>query len=243
MDERSYMKKETKSLNCENCLSKDKGIFCSLEHEGLEEVSKHKVTNTYKRGQTLFHEGNPAFGLYCVNKGKVKVTRMGSDGKESIVRLASEGDIIGHRSLFSCESYQASATALEDCTICFLDKKFILQAIEDEPSVALNIITQLSQEMGSAEARSAAMFQKNVRERLAELLLTFKISYGIKEGKRTRLDIKLTREEIASMIGTANETVIRFISEFKDEGILEQEGKVIYIIDDAKLMEFANINY
>lgn len=235
--------KTEKFVNCENCKSKDKGIFCELEKLPLSKVSESKVMNTYKKGHTLFFQGNPPFGLYCVNDGKIKISKIGPDGKESILRIASNGDVLGHRSLFSQENNNATATVIEDATICFIDKKFIYQAVHDEPSIALNLIQKLSQEMGSAESKSASLTQKNVRERLAELFLMLKKTYGVSEGKRTRLEIKLTREEMASMVGTANETVIRFITEFKDEGIIEQEGKVIFISDEEKLIQFANLNY
>jgi CRP-like cAMP-binding protein len=209
----------------------------------LAQVSDRKVMNVYKKGHTIFFQGNPPFGLYCIKSGKIKISKVGNDGKESIIRIAAEGDVLGHRSLFSEENYTATATVMEDATICFIDKKFIYKAIHDEPSVALNLIQKLSREMGSAEAKSASMSQKNVRERLAELFLMLRKSYGVVEEKRIKLDIKLTREEIASMVGTANETVIRFISEFKDEGLIEQEGKTIYILDESRLVEFANLNY
>lgn len=235
--------KSFRPVGCENCKCKDKGIFCDLEGNSLAKVSQHKVMNHYKRGQTIFFQGNPPFGLYCVNNGKIKVSKMGQDGKESIIRVVGPGDVLGHRSLFSNEIYTATATVLEDSDICFLDKKFIFQALEEEPSIALNLIKKLSRDMGSAESRAATLSQKNVRERLAELLLTLMKSYGIQENDRTRLDIKLTREEMASMVGTANETLIRFISEFKDEGLIEQEGKVIFIKDQEKLVEYANLNY
>lgn len=237
------MAAESKHFNCEKCLSRNKGIFCQLEHEELSEVNNHKVVNLYKKGQVIFHQGNPPFGLYCISTGKIKVTKVGNDGKESIVRLATGGDVLGHRSLFSNENYSASATALEDTTICFLDKKFIIKAIQDQPSIALNIIHKMSREMGMAEAKGAAMFQKNVRERLAELLLSLGKSYGVKASQGTKVDIKLTREEIASMIGTASETVIRTISEFKEEGIIKQEGKIIYLIDEEALLDIANISF
>lgn len=232
-----------KNINCDHCQSKDKGIFCQLEHAALSDVNHNKVMNNYKRGQTIFFQGNPPFGLYCINSGKIKVSKLGNDGKESIIRIAGPGDVLGHRSLFSEENYTATATVLEDAAICFLDKKFIYKAVEKEPTIALNLIQKLSKEMGSAEARSAALSQKNVRERLAELLLMLKKTYGVKEENRWRLDIKLTREEMASMVGTANETVIRFISEFKEEGLIEQEGKIIYVIDEDRLLEFANLNF
>ena len=235
--------KPKNNIDCEHCEVRGKGIFCEIERLALTQVSDRKVTNVYKKGHTIFFQGNPPFGLYCVNSGKIKVSKIGNDGKESIIRIATGGDVLGHRSLFSDESYTATATVIEDATICFIDKKFIYKCIQDEPSVALNLIQKLSREMGSAEAKAASMSQKNVRERLAELFLILLKTYGVQEKNRTKLDIKLTREEIASMVGTANETVIRFISEFKDEGLIEQDGKTIYILEEKKLIEYANLNY
>ena len=110
--------------------------------------------------------------------------------------------------------------------------------------MALNLIQKLSRDMGAAESRNASMSQKSARERLAELFLTFRKSYGVEEKDgRIRLDIKLSRDEIASIVGTAHETIIRLVSEFKEEGLLEQDGKVIYIINEEKLCEFANLDY
>lgn len=233
----------SKHLRCEDCESREKGIFCDLDRLPLNEVSQHKVSNTYKKGQVVFHQGNPPYGLYCVSQGKIKISKHGPDGKESIVRIADPGDILGHRSLFSNENYTATATAMEETIVCFMDKKFILEAIQQQPSLSLNIIQKLSKEMGSAEQKNASLYQKSVRERLAELLLSLKASYGVPEKNRVRLNITLTREEFASMIGTASETVIRFISEFKESGIIEQEGKTIFILDEARLLELANLSY
>lgn len=230
-------------LDCEKCISRGKGIFCDLETLALSKISDTKVTNTYKKGHTIFFQGNPPVGLYCVNNGKIKVTKTGPDGQETIIRIASGGDVLGHRSLFSNENYSATATVIEEATVCFIDKRFIYNAIHDEPTVALHLIQQLSKEVGQAETRNASMSQKSVRERVAELFLMLKKTYGINEGHRTKLDIKLTREEVASMVGTANETVSRIVSEFKDEKLIEQDGKTIYILNEAKLLELANLNY
>lgn len=232
-----------KHFGCDKCLSKNKGIFCELEEQALADVSHNKVMNTYKKGHDIFLQGNPSFGLYCINSGKIKITKTGLDGKESIVRIASAGDVLGHRSLFSKENYSATATTIEETTICFIDKKYIYNSIKKEPSIALNLIQQLSREMGSAETKAASLSQKSVKERLCELLLTLKTTYGIQEENRTRLDIKLTREEMASMIGTSVETVIRFMTELKDEGKIAQEGKVIYLTDEEGLLESANLNF
>ncbi|MEE2670908.1 MAG: Crp/Fnr family transcriptional regulator [Bdellovibrionota bacterium] len=237
------MSKASNKLECENCPSKGQGIFCQLEGMALHDVSDHKVVNSYKKGQTLFVQGNPPYGMYCVSTGNIKVTQVGEDGKESIVRIASAGDVLGHRSIFTDQFYNATATAVEDCTVCFLDKKYILKLVEQSPSVACNLIAKLGRDLGAAEKRISSFYQKNVRERLAELLLLLKESHGVEEDGKIRLNIKLTREEMASIIGTASETLIRFMSELKQEGFIEQKGKVIYILDEPGLLDFANITY
>lgn len=235
--------KKAAVTSCAECPSKDEGIFCQVQFNEIEEISLHKITNVYKKGQTLFVQGNHPYGLYCISSGNIKLTKTGNDGKETILRIVHSGDILGHRSLFTDDNYSATATALEDTVVCFIDKKFIMSIMEKNPTIALNIINKLSRDMGQAERKLTSLHQKNVRERLGELILTLKASHGVKENGRWRIDLKLTREEMATMIGTANETLIRFMTEFKDAGIIEQEGKVLYIKDEEELMSWANVNY
>jgi CRP-like cAMP-binding protein len=237
-------KSSQKNSDCEHCPSLGKGIFCDLERSALTDVSKQKIANKFKKGQTLFVQGNPPFGLYCISKGNIKVTKSDNQGKETIVRIATAGDVLGHRSIFTDQHYNATATALEDTEVCFIDKKFILNFVRTEPSVAMNLIARVGRDMGAAEDRLASFHQKNVRERLAEFLLLLKESHGVlQEDGKTLLNIKLTREEMASIIGTATETLIRFMSELKDEGLIEQDGKNIFILNDKELVDFANLNY
>jgi CRP-like cAMP-binding protein len=220
------------------------GIFSECTTDVLDNLSISKITNKYKKGQTLFIQGNHPFGLYCIQSGNIKVTKTGNDGKESIVRIVTGGDVLGQRSLFTDDNYSATATAVEESIVCFFDKKSILKSIEKNPEIALKLIHKLSRDMGNAENKMASFHQKNVRERLAELLLSLKASHGVKgDDGKWQINLKLTREEMATMIGTANETLIRFISEFKDLGLIEQQGKIIHIIDEEELMNFANVDY
>ena len=239
---RKFMKKPS-NTSCDNCPSKQDGIFCNLDFAEILDISHFKTTNKYKKGQTLFVQGTHPYGLYCISTGNIKLTKLGPDGKESIVRIVHAGDILGHRSLFTDEDFGKTATAMEDTEVCFIDKKYILNLIKKNPSVALNIINKLSRDMGHAENQLSSLHQKNVRARLAELLLSLKATHGEKDGSRWRINLKLTREEMATMIGTANETLIRFMTEFKEAGIIEQEGKVIYIKNEDELFEWANIHY
>lgn len=235
--------KEHSKIECDKCQSVIKGIFCHLESDKLEKVSEHKITNLYRKGQKLFSEGNHPNGIFCISSGNIKLTQQGNDGKETLVRVATKGDILGHRSLFSDNDYHATATAMEDTRACFIDKTFIMNIIREEPTVALNVIEKLSRDMGAAEHRLTSMHTKNVRERLAELLLLLRESHGVEENdkKRIRINIKLTREEMATMIGTAPETLIRFMTEFKDAGLIEQEGKTIFILNSPLLNEWTGI--
>ncbi len=226
---------------CEQCSSKAKGIFCNLTSPELQDLSSHKVENTYKKGQNLFIEGNPTYGLYCVSHGNIKISRMGENGKESIVRIATDGDVIGHRSIFSESNYSATATAMEDTHVCFIDKKYIMDMVRDKPSVANRLIEKLSKDLGASERKVASFSSKNVREKLAELLLLLNESHGIDEEGLRKINLKLTREEMASLIGTATETLIRILSEFKEDDVIEQKGKTLFLKNTDELMAIANI--
>lgn len=228
---------------CSSCPSLKKGIFCDVNEDGLSSLGHHKVVNAYKKGQTLFAQGNPPFGMYCVSEGNIKITQTGSDGKDSIVRIATSGDVMGHRSLFTEQFYKATATALDEAKVCFIDKKHILKMVQENPSVATNLLGKLGRDLGAAEQRIASFYQKNVRERLAEFLLLLKESHGVETEEGLLLDIKLTREEMASIIGTASETLIRFMSELKNEGLVKQSGKKIVVLDEEKLLAFSGADY
>ncbi len=238
------MGKQRQSIkSCDECSSKAKGIFCELPETEITDISQHKVVNHYKKGQTLFLQGNPCYGLFCVSQGKVKIVKVGPDGKESLLTIASNGDVIGHRDLLANDQYYtATATVLEDSTLCFIDKKYILSLLEEQPTVVAELLKKVTRDLNASEEKVFSMYQKNVRERLAELLLFLQKNFGVQdESGHTKLDVKLTRDEMASMIGTANETLIRFMTEFRDEGIIDQEGKVIIIQNTQALREQANL--
>ncbi|MCB9091936.1 MAG: Crp/Fnr family transcriptional regulator [Halobacteriovoraceae bacterium] len=229
---------------CKDCPSRGKGIFCDLEAAELDEISQFKVVNQFKRGQSIFVEGNPTFGLYCISEGNIKLSKTSEDGKDAIVRIATKGDVLGHRSIFTNTPYNATATALDDSVICFLDKKYILKKIQESPSVAQNIINKLSRDLGASEQRLADMSQKSVKQRLIELLLLLHQSHGIPQDNGSVLiDIKLTREEMASIIGTATETLIRTLSDLKNLDLITLDGKKIIIPDEKKLLEEVTLEY
>lgn len=226
------------NLPCEDCNSKIHSVFHSVNRISLQELFKHKICTIYKKGQYIFNEKGFPQGLFCITKGKVKLCVTGSDGKEQILRLANSGDIIGYTAMLAKERYHCSAVALEDSSICIIEKNFFLEFVQNHPELLLEFIKKMTGDLNVADEKIVSLSQKNVRERMAEALLFFKTTYGINEKDQT-LNIVLTREEIASYVGTSMESAIRLLSEFNQEGIIKLTGKKIKILNISELIKKA----
>ena len=188
----------------------------------------------------IFYEGNHPQGLYCIYSGKVKIHKLGHDGKEQILRLAKKGNVIGYRAILSNDNYHASATALEDSTICFFSKSTFQNKIINNPLLNEQIIKLLSTDLKTAEQKALNLVQKHVRERIAETLLVLRDFLGLESDNAT-LAISLTRESIGNIAGTTTETTIRVLSEFQRNHVIQLEGKKIKILDSKELVKLANL--
>jgi CRP/FNR family transcriptional regulator, polysaccharide utilization system transcription regulator len=224
--------------DCETCSCKRDSIFTHCALEELHSISSNKSCTIYKRGQAIFQEGNKPFGVYCLNEGKVKITKLGSEGKEQIVRLGKPGDTLGYRALLSDTRYSASAIALEDTKVCFIASEDFNQLIAKNYLVAKDMMRMLSNALADAEVSIAQLATKPVRERLAEALLLLKKVYGKQDEE---FSIALSREDLASLVGTAKETAIRFLSELKDEGVVSTQGSIITILKPDALVRISQM--
>lgn len=228
-------------VDCQNCKKRFTSVFCRVENDTMESINDEKVCTPYKKGQIIFHEGSRPLGIYCVNRGKIKLVKLGEDGKEQILRLIKPGDLMGYRALLSGDRYSASAIVMEDSGICFIPKELFMGVLQKDGVLSMEIMKLLSDDLRKAETSITHLAQKPVRERLAEALLFIKETYGFEEDGKT-IALKITREELANIVGTATETTIRLLSDLKNEGILQLEGKKIAIMNLAKLVKIANID-
>lgn len=226
--------------DCFHCNVRLSSVFKVLDEEQTRGLCDHKSCATYKKGQYLFTENGLPAGLFCINSGKIKLTTTGYDGKEQILRLIKEGDIVGYRALLSGERYNCSAVALEDASICVIDKKYFFETIESSPKLMFEIVKKMSSDLKTAEDHIVSLSQKNVRERMAEALLFLKATYGFDTDNQT-INVSLSREEIADYVGTSTESCIRLLSEFNADKLICLKGKKIAIIDLQKLIHTANI--
>jgi CRP-like cAMP-binding protein len=228
--------------NCVSCNSRLNSVFSVIDSENILELSNHKSCTTYKKGQVVFSENGLPMGLFCVNSGKIKLSTSGPDGKEQILRLVKGGDILGYRALISNDRYHCNAIAIEDCSICIIEKQYFLNLAINNSKLSIALFKKLSDDLKKAEEHIVSLSQKNVRERMAEALLFFKATYGYEQDGMT-LSVQLSREEIADFVGTSTESAIRLLSEFNSDKIIELSGKKIKIINSDKLTKTANLLY
>lgn len=227
-------------LQCQFCQSRGDSHFSELPTDDLEVLSSHKSCVTYKKGQTLFYEGTRPMGIFCINHGKVKVYKMGSNGKEQILFIAQPGDFLGYRSLLSEEFYGATGTVLEQAAICFIPKSDFLSILSKNPAFFQKLMKAVCHELGVMEEKLAQLAQKSVRERLAATIIMLKETYGMEGEGSDVIDIALSREDLANIVGTATETVIRLLSEFKSDGMIGLKGKKIQVLDAQRLIHEAD---
>jgi CRP-like cAMP-binding protein len=221
------------------------GVYGSRSAFLFHELLRRDMPNgegrkTYKKGEHIFEEGNHANGLFCVIQGKVKIVRLGDGGKEQIVRLAGKLDVIGYRALLAGQQYHASAVALEDVAVGFVPKKIFFDILNNNPEIAMQMMRLLSQDLDQSEIKRVDIATKSVKERVAELLLLLKETYGV-IGDNATIDVKLSREDLAAMVGAAKEVVIRALAQLKDENLIETKGRQITLVNIPGLIKTAGL--
>ena len=234
------MKQQHFNQTIEECDLSLSPLFKHLTTEEVEKVLLEKTQSSYKKGTYIYHEGNRITGCYLVMTGILKIFKTGIDGKEQIIRFAKPFDIIGFRSVISGELACTTAKTLEDCTLCYIPQESLFYLVKTNGNFSLELLQLSCRELGEANEYITDIAQKTVRERLAEILIHLKENFGL--DKDNVLQISLTREELANIVGTATESVIRLLSEFKSDNVLEINGRKIKILNYKALIKIANFN-
>jgi CRP-like cAMP-binding protein len=232
--------KNLQTLSCDDgCLARSDSIFKHLSKEELDLVTFEKTVEQFKRGSVIYRESSRINGCYCIQKGIVKVFKTGIDGKEQIIRFAQAGDIIGFRSVLSSELACTTAEVLDDAYTCYIPSETLVHLVKNNGNFSMELMQITCKELGEANAYITDIAQKTVRERLAEILIHLKKDFGLDDNKV--LQISLTREELANIVGTATESVIRLLSEFKQDQLIELNGRKIKILDEPGLIRIGNL--
>lgn len=203
-------------------------------------IDFHKETFFYKKDELIFQAGDEAEGLFIIEKGKVKVTYRQFDGSDRLIRLAKDGDILGHRGFGGSWKYTISAFALEHTELSFIPLDIFNTIAKSNPSFSYNMMLFFAEELRKSEAK---IKKYPVVFLVARALFDNYKAFGLEKKSLTKLDYTLSRRDIASKAGTTYETVVRTLAEFKKEGIIKTEGKSIHILEIEKLRELARPQY
>ncbi len=214
-------------------------VFAHLTKDEMDILNYETVCQFHKAGSIIYLERSKMSGIYYVNKGIVKMYKTGINGKEKIIRFAQRGEIFGFRSVLSNEVADTTAKVLEDAVVCFINAKVFTKLIKANNNFSIEVLKVSLKELGEANKFILDIAQKTVRERLAEILLILKDTFNLDENKC--LKVSLSREELANLVGTATESVIRLLSEFKSDQYIELNGRKIKILKTEALKKLAKI--
>ena len=227
---------------CQNCPNSKGALMGCCQSEELDFISTNKISQSYQKGQVIFREGSPALGLHCVNQGKIKLVKTSGEGKEQITRLVKAGDMLGFQSVVAETKYTTSAVALDDCVVCFIPRADFFRVWQSNTQFSTALMQMMAKALGTAEVQMLHLAYKPVRERLAEALLLLAHTFG-EAGPGATFSMTVSREDLASLVGTAKETAIRLLAEFKDTGIITTKGSQFTILDMNALSRIAALYY
>jgi len=211
------------------------------QNQGLDELKKiiadRKVKQVRKK-QIIYYESDNITGIYLILSGRVKAVKLSEDGRELVTGMYGPEEYLGIQAMLSGDHYNETTEAVDDTTICLLPKDTVKQLLDNYTDIGQKFIKVLSSNLIEKEEQLLQLAYHSVRKRMAEILL--RLSKQQKTSESLESQIRISREDLASMAGMATETVSRTLSDFKDEGIIEKKGSVIDIIDFSKLQKMKN---
>ena len=219
---------------------KSNSVIIDLPPNELAILTANMITQAYNKGEIVFREGAYATGIFLICDGKAKKYKVDKEGKEQIIYVANSGEIMGYHALLAEERYPDSAAVLEDSEIAFIPKEDFFEVLEKSKILSQRLLKTLSHEF-FVLANSVALFaQRNVKERFAMQLVLMREKYKENFTPGMDVEINMSREDLASLVGTARENILRILKDFKAEGILETRERKIIIKDLNKLLVVAN---
>ena len=206
--------------------------------EDLKKLSDNREIHKFKKHESIYKEGSFPKGIYFLNSGKVKIFKTHEMGKEFITDLYKEGDFFGYLALMDESKYSETAEALDECEVCFIPKEDFYSLLFQNSQVSRKFIKMLSDNLAEKEEQLVKLAYNSVRKRVADALVALYNRY--KKDNNENFSINISREDLANLSGTATETTIRTLSDFKEEKLIEIKGGLISLINFEKLSQLRN---
>lgn len=220
---------------------KSDSVLVNLPETDKAILLAHQTEQYYDKGEIIFRENSYPSGIFYIVNGKVKKFKIDKNRKEHIIYVANTGELIGYHAILSGDRFPDSAAALEKSIVAFIPKEDFLHALSTSALLGTRLLKTLSHEFAVLANSLSIIAQKSVRERLALQLVVLREKYKDHFIEGNTVSINLSREDLANLVGTARENVVRILSEFKEEGWLITKGRTIVILDVDELIKVANM--
>lgn len=211
-------------------------LFKGLPAEQLKQLTSISVNFVFRKGDTIFSEGDDASGFYVLKTGRIKIFKLSFEGKEQILHIIFPGEPFGEVPVFSGETFPAHAEALEESGVIFFSKKAFIELIKKDPSIAMNMLAILSRRLKQFISLVENLSLKEVPQRLASYFLS--VSNGNENVNSFELDV--SKGQLANILGTIPETLSRILSKLVNQGLIRVQGRTIKSIDNKGLEDIAN---
>jgi CRP-like cAMP-binding protein len=219
---------------------KSESILKDLPVDDFELLTAHKTEQVYSKGEIIFREGSYPSGIFYIIEGKVKKYKIDKEGGEQIIYVANQGEMLGYHAVLSEDRYPDSASTLEKSKIAFIPKEDFLNTLQQSAVLNKRLLKTLSHEFAVLANSISVIGQKSVRERMALQLIVLREKYKVNFQPGSSVEINISRDDLAGIVGTARESVVRILTEFKEAGILATKGRKIIVHDVTKLITIAN---
>ena len=226
------------SGNCFTCQTRGRTEWCVLTDEELELLDQGKSCRQYLPGEVVFHEGDPCKGVHCIESGLVGVRKMDAGGNEVLLRINHPGDTLGYRSFLAEDNHNNSAEALEPSVFCFIEGSTVQSLLQLNPSLGLRFLSHAARDLDEAEEKVLQSSTLPVRARFAHLLLVLKDRYGlVGDNGEFELDLPLSRQDMAAMIGIRPESMSRTIRSLEEDNIAKFSGRRVHVRNVKDLLQ------
>lgn len=213
-------------------------IFSQLKDEFLQKIDNISIMRSYAKGRIIFMEGEPGEAFYYIKSGLIKIYKVSSDGREHILHILNEGHVFAEVTLFSNSPYPATAEVLEDAQVGMIKNSELEKLITENAEISLELIKYLNKRLVEAQNKVRNLALYDTYGRTAQALVKLAEDYGRKTHEGVELDLNISRQELANIVGTTRETVIRVLAAFKKEKSIDLDKSSIIIKNIDKIKQW-----
>ena len=231
-------RKPALGANCLDCRLRQRNEWRVLAEEEVKTLAQSRKCRLYHAGETIFSEGEPSHGIYCITSGTVAIRKIDAGGNAVLVQLAYPGDTLGYRGLLLGENRRSSAEALGPSKVCFIDRGVVRALLERNPALGLQFLRRVANDLDDAHAKLVQNATFSNRTKFVHLLSVLMNRHGrtTTDGSRV-MQLPLSRRDMASMIGARHETLSRIISRLEEDGIARFSGRTVHVVQPNSLLD------